>query len=179
MILSRKEWGWLTFGVLAPSKSKGKFPVFLNLLRINIMAFMEIEYNSLALNQYRQVTVIYPEISEVLGADSQDIPVLYLLHGMNGNHNSWNKRTNIQRLLRKTNLIVVMPNCDNGWYTNTASGLNYYDAIAIELPQVLRQFFPNMTTKREKTFIAGLSMGGYGAFKLALKTNQYAMAGSF
>ncbi|MFC3927062.1 alpha/beta hydrolase [Streptococcus caprae] len=145
------------------------------------MAIMHIEYNSEALNQYRQVTVLYPDASHVTEQEAvdTDIPVLYLLHGMNGNENSWTGRTNLERLVRYTNLIVVMPNCDNGWYTNTASGLNYFDAIAIELPQVIRRFFPNMTTKREKTFIAGLSMGGYGAFKIALETNQFSWAGSF
>lgn len=145
------------------------------------MATMRIEYNSEALMQYREVTVSYPDSSEVTAEEAADtdIPVLYLLHGMNGNQNSWTGRTNLERLVRHTNLIVVMPNSDNAWYTNTASGLNYYDAIAEELPQILRRFFPNMTQKREKTFIAGLSMGGYGAYKIALKTNRFSYAGSF
>ena len=47
------------------------------------------------------------------------------------------------------------------------------------MPQVLKRFFPNMTSKREKTFIAGLSMGGYGCFKLALATNRFSHAASF
>lgn len=145
------------------------------------MAFMQIEYNSEVLKQYRQIDVIYPDASEFKDNPSAatDIPVLYLLHGMNGNQNSWNARTNIQRLVRHTNLVVVMPCSDNAWYADTDFGWNYYEAIANELPRVLRHFFPNMTTKREKTFIAGLSMGGYGAFKIALTTNQYAWVGSF
>lgn len=145
------------------------------------MAIMRIEYNSEALNQYREATVIYPDKSEVTEKEAADtdIPVLYLLHGMNGNQNSWLGRTNLERLVRHTNLIIIMPNCDNGWYTNTASGLHYFDEIATELPQIMRRFFPNMTTKREKTFIAGLSMGGYGALKIAFETNQFSWAASF
>ena len=126
------------------------------------MAFFEIEYHSAVLEMERRVNVIYPDADAV--APSQvadtDIPVLYLLHGMGGNENSWRKRTNIERLLRHTNLIVIMPSTDLAWYTNTAYGLNYYDAIAKELPEVMQRFFPNMSRKREKTFIAGLSMGG-------------------
>lgn len=66
-----------------------------------------------------------------------------------------------------------MVNTDKGWYTNTTYGMNYFDAIAVELPQILKRFFPNMSDKREKNFIAGLSMGGYGTFKIAMMTNRF------
>ena len=145
------------------------------------MAFFEIEYHSAVLKMERRVNVIYPDADAVAPGQiaDTDIPVLYLLHGMGGNENSWRKRTNIERLLRHTNLIVIMPSTDLAWYTNTAYGLNYYDAIAKELPEVMQRFFPNMSRKREKTFIAGLSMGGYGAYKIALTTDRLSYAGSF
>lgn len=142
------------------------------------MAIFNIEYRSEILDLEYPVNVIYPDGSRVADPDCSDIPVLYLLHGMSGNHNSWLKRTRLERLVRQTNLIVVLPNTHNAWYTNTAYGYRYFDALAKELPQVLHRFFPNMTTKREKTFVAGLSMGGYGAFKLALETNRFAYAAS-
>jgi len=143
------------------------------------MAVMKIEYYSEVLDMEWGVNVLYPDASRVTEPDSTDIPVLYLLHGMSGNQNSWLKRTNVERLLRGTNLIVVLPNTCNGWYTDTQYGYNYYTAIAEELPKVLKRFFPNMTNKREKTFIAGLSMGGYGSFKLALSTDRFSRAASF
>ncbi|MGQ7396290.1 alpha/beta hydrolase [Streptococcus suis] len=142
------------------------------------MAIMKIEYHSEALDMSRQVNVIYPDRNRIPNPDDKDIPVLYLLHGMGGNQDSWLNRSTIERLVRYTNLIVVMVNTDKGWYTNTTYGMNYYDAIAIELPQVLKRFFPNMSDKREKNFIAGLSMGGYGAFKIALSTNCFSYAAS-
>lgn len=142
------------------------------------MAVFNIEYFSESLDMEWNVNVIYPDASRVADPDLTDIPVLYVLHGMNGNHNSWLKRSNIERILRYTNMIVVFPNTSNGWYTNTTYGYPYYTAIAEELPTVLKRFFPNMTDKREKTFIAGLSMGGYGAFMLALKTNRFSHAAS-
>lgn len=89
------------------------------------MAFFQIEYSSDVLGQYRQVDVIYPDRDQIAERESDtDIPVLYLLHGMGGNHNSWAFRTNIQRLLRKTNLIVIMPNTENGWYKIPTTGLS-------------------------------------------------------
>lgn len=143
------------------------------------MAVMKIEYYSQVLDMEWGVNVLYPDASRVDDPDCQDIPVLYLLHGMSGNHNSWLKRTHVERILRSTNLIVIMPNTSNGWYTDTQYGYPYYQAIAKELPKVLKRFFPNMTSKREKTFIAGLSMGGYGSFKLALSSNRFSHAASF
>lgn len=142
------------------------------------MAVFNIEYFSEVLDMEWGVNVIYPDASRVADPDSTDIPVLYVLHGMNGNHNSWLKRSNIERLVRNTNLILVFPNTSNGWYTDTTYGYQYYTALAEELPRVLKRFFPNMTDKRDKTFIAGLSMGGYGAFALALKTNRFSHAAS-
>ncbi len=143
------------------------------------MAVMKIEYYSQVLDMEWGVNVLYPDANRVEEPECKDVPVLYLLHGMSGNHNSWLKRTNVERLLRGTNLIVVMPNTSNGWYTDTQYGFDYYTALAEELPQVLKRFFPNMTSKREKTFLAGLSMGGYGCFKLALATNRFSRAASF
>ena len=143
------------------------------------MAVMQIEYYSEALKMEWGVSVLYPDASRVENPADTDIPVLYLLHGMNGNHHSWLKRTHVERILRNTNLIVVLPNTNNGFYTDTQYGYNYYTAIAEELPETLARFFPHMTKKREKTFIAGLSMGGYGSMLLALKTNRFSHAASF
>ena len=142
------------------------------------MALLQIEYYSEVLDMDYRVSILYPDAAKVDNPDDTDIPVLYLLHGMGGNANTWLKRTAIERLVRKTNLIVVMPETHDGWYTNTAYGYDYYDALALELPRVLQRFFPNMSQKREKTFIAGLSMGGYGAFKLAFKSQRFSYAAS-
>ena len=73
------------------------------------MAVMQIEYYSEALKMEWGVSVLYPDASRVEDPADTDIPVLYLLHGMNGNHHSWLKRTNVERILRNTNLIVVLP----------------------------------------------------------------------
>lgn len=142
------------------------------------MAIINLEYYSEVLGMNRNVKVIYPEASKVKGITESDIPVLYLLHGMSGNENSWLSRSGIDRLVRKTNVAIVMPSTDLGFYVNTTYGMNYFDATAIELPKVIHNFFPHLSTKREKNFIAGLSMGGYGAFRLALGTNSFSYAAS-
>ena len=142
------------------------------------MAVLKIEYYSEVLEMNRHFNLLYPEASKVENFTNQDIPVLYLLHGMSGDQNSWLERSGIDRLVRHTNVAVVMPSTDLGWYTKTRYGLDYFKATVEELPKVLQTFFPNLSTKREKTFIAGLSMGGYGAFKLALATDKFSYAAS-
>ena len=73
------------------------------------MAVMKIEYYSQVLDMEWGVNVLYPDANRVEDPDCKDIPVLYLLHGMSGNHNSWLKRTNVERLLRGTNLSSSCP----------------------------------------------------------------------
>ena len=126
------------------------------------MAILKINYFSEVLGMVRDVSVIYPEAVKNPDKDVEmtDIPVLYLLHGMSGNQDTWLNRSGIDRLIRQTNLAIVMPSTDLAWYTNTTYGARYYDAIVDELPKVLQNFLPNLSTKREKNFIAGLSMGG-------------------
>ncbi|WP_242236757.1 alpha/beta hydrolase [Streptococcus acidominimus] len=142
------------------------------------MALMSITYYSSVMDLDLSVQVLYPDKGRVDNPDDTDIPVLYLLHGMGGRDTTWLRLTALERLVRKTNLIVVMPDTHNGWYVNTQYGYPYFDALAIELPDVLKRFFPNMTDKRDKTFIAGLSMGGYGAMRLALATNRFSHVAS-
>ncbi|GAB2028108.1 alpha/beta hydrolase [Lactovum odontotermitis] len=142
------------------------------------MAILKIEYYSEVLGMNRPVNVIYPEASKVENYTGKDIPILYLLHGMSGNENSWLIRAGIDRLIRHTNVAVVMPSTDLGWYTKTKYGMDYFEATAHELPRVIHEFFPNLSEKREKTFIAGLSMGGYGAVKLGLATNKFSYVAS-
>lgn len=144
------------------------------------MAFLEVNYYSNTLGMERAMNVILPETTDrhPEWTNLNDLPVLYLLHGMSNNHTSWQRKTRIERLARDLKLAIVMPSTDLGWYTNTTYGLNYFEALALELPQKVRDLFPQVSKKREKNFVAGLSMGGYGAWKLALGTENFSHAAS-
>jgi S-formylglutathione hydrolase FrmB len=61
-----------------------------------------------------------------------------------------------------------MPNVHRSFYANTRYGFNYYTYITEELPHIVRSYFP-LSDRREDNAIAGLSMGGYGAFMIALQ----------
>ena len=106
------------------------------------------------------------------------LPVLYLLHGLSDDHTAWQRRTSIERYAAAYRLAIVMPNGHRSFYTDMAGGGRYFTYMSEELPTLMQQFFP-VSQRREETFVAGLSMGGYGAFKLALnRPERYAAAAS-
>ncbi len=138
------------------------------------MAFLQVNVYSNVLEMEVLLNVILPQqTKKKIGTDTvgaaDDVAVLYLLHGMNGNHSVWERRTSIERYVSDKQLAVIMPSTDLGWYTDTTYDMNYWTFIAEELPEICHELFPQLTTKREKTFAAGLSMGGYGAVKLGLR----------
>lgn len=94
-------------------------------------------------------------------------PVLYLLHGHSDDDTSWIRKSIIELLIREQDLIAVMPNGHRSFYTNGRESHRYFDYLVQELPVVAANFFP-ASIKREDTCIAGISMGGHGAFKAAL-----------
>jgi len=105
-------------------------------------------------------------------------PVLYLLHGRTDDHTIWLRRTSVERYVAPLGLAVVMPEVHRSFYTDMANGYKYWTFISEELPEIVKSFF-NLSDKREDTFVAGISMGGYGAFKLALsKPECFAAAAS-
>jgi putative tributyrin esterase len=108
-------------------------------------------------------------------------PVLYLLHGHDGGHRNWLDRTNLLAYTARLPLIVVLPDAANSWYTNSAARPDerFEEYVAREVPAFIDQHFRTLTY-REARYVAGLSMGGYGALKLGLKHSaRFSLAGSF
>ncbi len=137
------------------------------------MAFLQVHFASAALGKQVQVNVVLPQLpykKDRGELSSYTYPTLYLLHGASDDNTMWERRTSIERYASDRGIAVVMPNADLSWYCDMKTGGgNYFTYISEELPAVCREFFPHMSTKREETFIAGLSMGGYGATKIALR----------
>ena len=135
------------------------------------MAFFEMHYYSMALRQSVALNVILPEIpkkQEGAGAPAGTYKTLYLLHGLSGDCTAWTRKSSIERYADEYGIAVVMPSVGRSWYADTAYGTKYFTFVAEELPAVCRSYFKGMSDKREDNFVAGLSMGGYGAAKLAL-----------
>lgn len=128
------------------------------------MSLIRMNFFSEALNMFAPVNVILP-LPRSADTEVHDLPTLYLLHGMGDDHTSWLRKTSIERYALDAGLAVVIPDGALSCYENMVHGPRYRDYVADELPRVMRQTFP-LSARREKNFIAGCSMGGFGALKL-------------
>lgn len=127
------------------------------------VALIRCDFDSEALELRTSMTVILPDQD----AEAPP-PVLYLLHGLTDDHSAWSRFTSVERYAADYGLAVVMPQVHRSFYANEAYGMRFWDFLSAELPERVKQFF-RVSGRREDTFVAGLSMGGYGAMKWALR----------
>lgn len=136
------------------------------------MAFLELHYHSDALKTAVTVNVLLPEKAKTLigmdGKQEETMKTVYLLHGLSDDHTIWMRRTSIERYAIERGIAVVMPNVGRSWYADTAYGAKYFTFVTEELPRICRRYFNGMSERPEDNYVAGLSMGGYGAIKAAL-----------
>ena len=118
---------------------------------------------------------------DTLGRDfgyEKGLPVAYLLHGMFGDADSWVRYSNIDRYAQDRRIVLVMCSAGNSFYQKMAFGPDYEAFFTRELPAYICSLFP-VSPRREDTFIGGFSMGGYGAWHLALTApEQFSRAAS-
>jgi S-formylglutathione hydrolase FrmB len=121
--------------------------------------------------------VLPPDYNE---AKTTVYPVLYLLHGLSGHYDNWTAKTKLVQYAAQYRLIIVTPEGNDGWYTDSATvPADKYESYFI------KELFPDVESRyralsvREGRAIAGLSMGGYGSLKFGVKYPQmFVFAGS-
>ncbi len=142
------------------------------------MALIQFDFFSETLRLSSSINVVFSQRIKIQKGPSHKSPVLYLLHGLSDDHTAWTRKTSIERFVEQYDLVVVMPAVHRSFYRNTYAGHRYYDYVAKELPEICRNYL-SISQDPAQTFVAGLSMGGYGAFKLALANpERYAAAAS-
>ncbi|MGQ0543405.1 MAG: alpha/beta hydrolase [Blastocatellia bacterium] len=108
-------------------------------------------------------------------------PVIYLLHGLTGHYDNWTEKTKLGEYIVGHKVIIVTPEGDNGWYTDSATTANHkYESYIVQelIPEIDKKF--RTVADRKSRAIAGLSMGGYGALKFGMKyPDLFSLAGSF
>lgn len=147
------------------------------------MALLTVDFFSEALAMGTSMTVVLPQATdEQVGVTRTDVtgppPVLHLLHGLSDDHSGWTRYTSVERYATAAGLAVVMPAAGRSFYADEVHGHRYWEHVSEEVPRVVAEFL-RVSQDPADTYVAGLSMGGYGAMKLALThPGRYAAAAS-
>ncbi|MGD6967838.1 alpha/beta hydrolase [Rossellomorea vietnamensis] len=133
------------------------------------MPRIECSFYSEVLSKVVSMSVLLPQETVESLKQNREVkyPTLFLLHGFSDHHNTWIDSTSLQRYVEGRGLAVVMPAVDNSYYTDMVYGGDYWKFLTEEILLKARTMFP-LSDKREDTFVAGHSMGGFGALKWGL-----------
>lgn len=141
------------------------------------MTLITVHFKSNVLHRSTSLCAITPEVIEHL--NQKNYPILYLLHGMGDDYTKWFRRTDIEQFVRNKNIIIISADFGTSFYSNMTYGDNYWDYLTIELPKIVNSLFP-ISSLRKDHYVAGMSMGGFGAFKWALnQPERFSAAASF
>lgn len=138
-----------------------------------------VELDSKSLARKVNYTVILP--ADYNADRTKRYPVIYLLHGLFGHYSDWNGKTKIFDYSRPYRFIIVMPEGNDGWYTDSATVANdrYENYIVNDLIPAIDKDYRTLADRGNR-YIAGLSMGGYGSIKFGLKyPAMFSLVGSF
>jgi putative tributyrin esterase len=125
----------------------------------------DVTFRSEALNRDMHYRVVSP----LTVAPTQHLPVVYLLHGGGGGFRDWTNDSDVTRFA-ESGLLLVMPEGGSSYYTDAVDPPQdrYEDYIVRDLISEVESKFP-VATGRSNRAIVGVSMGGFGAVKLALR----------
>lgn len=154
------------------------------------MAHLDINLFSKILNRSVDITLILPTDNHLYVQEkkfdpehynkfkTEKLPLLILLHGYLNSRQSWHKYTSIERYAEENHIAVVTINGENQYYLNNQINA-WYDFIELELKDFIYGTFP-ISSQRQDNYIAGLSMGGFGALYHGLSNPKtYAYIGAF
>ena len=134
------------------------------------MGMLHFDYLSQVLGYHTNLYFILPACTHEGKAPAA---TLYLLHGGAGNGMDWMRYTSIERYADKYNIAVVMPEVDGScFYADMKHGYDYFTYLTEEVVAVAEGLLP-VNKEPEKRLVAGLSMGGYGAFKWAFNCPDF------
>jgi len=127
------------------------------------MSFLAVQFNGGSIGKKTSMNIILPP-------GKGPFPVMYLLHGLSDDHTTWSRRTSIERYVINRNMMVVMPDGSRSFYCNDLrpAGLAYEDHIVKDVVGFVDTAFRTIAHPKARA-IAGVSMGGYGAFMLAMR----------
>lgn len=128
------------------------------------MSLITIHFRSQSIGRETEMNLLMPDAGE------GPFPVLLLLHGLGGAYDSYVRSNNIENLLRGRPILAVMPDGGRSFYANDVrpGGMRYEDHILQDVLGYVERTFPARRDRLGRA-VVGISMGGYGAFLLALR----------
>ena len=167
----------LTFSVLA-QKASTKQVETKTVVQASVSP-QNLKLNSKLMAREMPYRVILP--ANYAANKTEKFAVLYLIHGLTGHFDDWADKTKLKDYAANYNYLIVMPEGNNGWYSDSATVANdKYESYIVQ--ELLPEIDKNYRTfgDREHRAIAGLSMGGYGSLKFGLKfPEKFVVVGSF
>jgi putative tributyrin esterase len=140
-----------------------------------------LRHNSRLLKREMAYRVVYPFSYKNRQEAGRRYPVIYLLHGLTGHFDNWTDKTKLAVYAKNYDYIIVTPEGNDGWYTDSATAANdKYESYVIQelIPEIDSRF--RTLADRDHRAVAGLSMGGFGALKFGLKyPEKFVVVGSF
>lgn len=124
------------------------------------MALININYESKILGMPVMINAIIPQ-------GRGNYKTLYLLHGMGGDYTTWITKSRVADYVDNTDIAVIMISGDNKCYVDNVHGRKYFTFLTEELIETCTNWF-GLSCDRKDRYIAGMSMGGYGAVHAAL-----------
>lgn len=135
------------------------------------MALFNVKFLASSVMMQMHLLVFLPESIAETREENVAYRTLWLLHPERGDCSDWIRLAGTEKYAERANIALVMPNMDNSMYMDMAHGAYpYFSYLTGELPEYIRNLFSPLSRKREDNFVAGVSAGGYGAVKWALRT---------
>ena len=154
------------------------------------MAKFNCNFISYILHRTVDITVVVPSVTipqatrrhhaadPCMHTPKENYPVLYLLHGFGNNHATWTGYTNVELYAEERQIAVVCISAENKAYI-TSGDDDFFRFLAEEVPDFVCGMFP-ISREPQHTYIAGLSMGGFGTLVHALSfPERFAAFGTF
>ncbi len=152
------------------------------------MGYLEYTHRSKILGRNTKIAAFIPSLDQK-GASLEDVypadvvfPVLYLMHGGSHDSGSWFHTTMVETYAQEKQLMLVSCDLEASWCANTIYGDAFFDYVTKEVMLIAQRLF-HASPLREDNFIAGFSMGGHCAMKIALRCPEkfsscFAMSGA-
>lgn len=142
------------------------------------MAFFHGNIFSKSIGMETQLYVSMPHDGRQYKGDGNP-KTLLLLHGISDNASGWARRSQADYFADKYGISIFIPEVQRSFYQDMCYGGKYYTYISSELPDLIRKMF-KVSTEREDLMVAGLSMGGYGAMRVAFGApDRFSICGAF